>query len=603
MNIGKNNITKKFFKESQRKPHFGIRKLSVGIASVLLSTTLLFGVASEVTPSFSLGLASVYAEEQLTYENATEDDYRSHFPSLSDNGIKKFMYYCQQVIPEIKDTSNGKSFIGWVNSGFRQPTMPSVTDDFVDKIVGNLKIDDTYAEKLKEKYQDIFSLTSDTVQASDLDKINEFLNDYEKLPEKVKPQFEDTAAKLIELKKQLETPTPPEDTSDQEFKQNNAEILAKTPETVTVADKAAVEKALADYAKLSPAAQAKLTDEKANLDKMQAKIAEQEAQDEEVAKFKSDNADALAKTPEIVTVSDKAAVEKALNDYNALSPAAQAKLTDEKANLDKMQAKIAEQEAQDAEVAKFKSDNADALAKTPETVTVADKAAVEKALNDYNALSPAAQAKLTAEKANLDALKEKIAEQEAQDAEVAKFKSENADALAKTPETVTVSDKAAVEKAIADYAKLSPAAQAKLTAEKANLDALKEKIAEQEAQDAEVAKFKSENADALAKTPETVTVSDKAAVEKALADYAKLSPAAQAKLTSEKTKLEAMKVKLKSLRGNHVNLSTNTNQNVEKGNKILPKAGLTDPQYVGVLGLMMSSLGSFFALKRKKEEN
>ena len=331
MNIGKNNITKKFFKESQRKPHFGIRKLSVGIASVLLSTTLLFGVASEVTPSFSLGLASVYAEEQLTYENATEDDYRSHFPSLSDNGIKKFMYYCQQVIPEIKDTSNGKSFIGWVNSGFRQPTMPSVTDDFVDKIVGNLKIDDTYAEKLKEKYQDIFSLTSDTVQASDLDKINEFLNDYEKLPEKVKPQFEDTAAKLIELKKQLETPTPPEDTSDQEFKQNNAEILAKTPETVTVADKAAV--------------------------------------------------------------------------------------------------------------------------------------------------------------------------------------------------------------------------------------------------------------------------------EKALADYAKLSPAAQAKLTSEKTKLEAMKVKLKSLRGNHVNLSTNTNQNVEKGNKILPKAGLTDPQYVGVLGLMMSSLGSFFALKRKKEEN
>ena len=467
MNIGKNNITKKIFKESQRKPHFGIRKLSVGIASVLLSTTLLFGVASEVTSSFSLGLASVYAEEQLTYENATEDDYRSHFPSLSDNGIKKFMYYCQQVIPEIKDTQNGKSFIAWVNGGFKQPSMPSVTDEYVDKIVGNLKIDDTYAEKLKEKYQDIFSLTSDTVQASDLDKINEFLNDYEKLPEKVKPQFEDTAAKLIELKKQLETPTPPEDTSDQEFKQNNAEILAKTPETVTVADKAAVEKALNDYNALSPEAQAKLTDEKANLDKLQAKIAEQEAQDAEVAKFKSENADALAKTPETVTVDDKAAVEKALNDYNALSPEAQAKLTDEKANLDKLQAKIAEQEAQDAEVAKFKSENAEVLAKTPETVTVADKAAVEKALEDY----------------------------------------------------------------------------------------------------------------------------------------AKLSPASQAKLTSEKTKLEAMKVKLKSLRKNHVNVLTNTNQNFEKGNKTLPKAGLTDPQYAGVLGLMMSSLGSFFALKRKKEEN
>ena len=356
MNIGKNNITKKIFKESQRKPHFGIRKLSVGIASVLLSTTLLFGVASEVTPSFSLGLASVYAEEQLTYENATEDDYRTHFPSLSDDGIKKFMYYCQQVIPEIKDTQNGKSFIAWVNGGFKQPTMPRVTDEYVDKIVGNLKIDDTYAEKLKEKYQDIFSLTSDTVQASDLDKINEFLNDYEKLPEKVKPQFEDTAAKLIELKKQLEMPTPPEDTSDQEFKQNNAEILAKTPDTVTVADKAAVEKALNDYNALSPEAQAKLTDEKANLDKLQAKIAEQEAQDAEVAKFKSENADALAKTPETVTVADKAAVEKALEDYAKLSPASQAKLTAEKANLDALKAKIAEQEA-DGENVDSGSDN------------------------------------------------------------------------------------------------------------------------------------------------------------------------------------------------------------------------------------------------------
>ena len=205
---------------------------------------------------------------------------------------------------------------------------------------------------------------------------------------------------------------------------------------------------------------------------------------------------------------------------------------------------FAEQEAQDAEVAGFKKDHAEVLAKTPETVTVADKDAVEKALADYAKLSPASQAKLTAEKANLDALKAKIAEQEAQDEEVAKFKSANADALAKTPETVTVADKAAVEKALADYAKLSPASQAKLTDEKANLDKMQAKIAEQEAQDAEVAKFKSENAEVLAKTPETVTVSDKAAVEKALADYAKLSPEAQAKLTDEKANLDKLQAKI-----------------------------------------------------------
>jgi hypothetical protein len=54
-------------------------------------------------------------------------------------------------------------------------------------------------------------------------------------------------------------------------------ILAKTPETVAITDKAAVNKALVDYAALEAGVQARLTPEKAKLDTLLAKIAALEA--------------------------------------------------------------------------------------------------------------------------------------------------------------------------------------------------------------------------------------------------------------------------------------------------------------------------------------
>ncbi|WP_076461334.1 YSIRK-type signal peptide-containing protein [Limosilactobacillus caccae] len=44
--VSKNNQWNKMQQEADRVPHYGLRKLSVGVASVLLSTTLLFGMAS-----------------------------------------------------------------------------------------------------------------------------------------------------------------------------------------------------------------------------------------------------------------------------------------------------------------------------------------------------------------------------------------------------------------------------------------------------------------------------------------------------------------------------------------------------------------------------
>lgn len=43
MSVSKNNFTNKMEQNAHRVPHYGIRKLSVGVASVLLGTTLYFG--------------------------------------------------------------------------------------------------------------------------------------------------------------------------------------------------------------------------------------------------------------------------------------------------------------------------------------------------------------------------------------------------------------------------------------------------------------------------------------------------------------------------------------------------------------------------------
>jgi hypothetical protein len=56
-----------------------------------------------------------------------------------------------------------------------------------------------------------------------------------------------------------------------------AEVLAITPENVSIDDKDAVEAALAAYAELSDEAKSLLTDEKAKLDSLLAKITDMEA--------------------------------------------------------------------------------------------------------------------------------------------------------------------------------------------------------------------------------------------------------------------------------------------------------------------------------------
>ncbi len=287
------------------------------------------------------------------------------------------------------------------------------------------------------------------------------------------------------------------------WKAENADILGKTVDNVAVTDEAAVDSALAGYDELTPGAQGLVTEEKALLDSLKAKINELKAGAEvkaEADAWKQQNADILGKTVENVTIEDETAVDAALAGYEQLSPEAQGLVTEEKALLDSLKAKIEELKAGaevQAEADAWKQQNADILGKTVEDVAITDEAAVDAALAGYGQLSPEAQGLVTDEKALLDSLKAKINELKAGaevKAEADAWKQQNADILGKTVGDVAITDEAAVDAALAGYEDLSSEAQGLVSDEKALLDSLKSKIDELKK---ELADYKQSKKDAL----------------------------------------------------------------------------------------------------------
>ena len=185
------------------------------------------------------------------------------------------------------------------------------------------------------------------------------------------------------------------------WKEAHKDILAKDADSVTDADMEAIDKALEEYAKLTPVAQEKLSEEKAKLDSMKA-AADEKATDAADA-WKEDHKDILAKDADSVTDADMEAIDKALEDYDKLFNAAKEKLTAEKAKLDAM--KVAADEKATDVADEWKADHKDILSKNISSIKKSDLDAIKKALEDYEKLSPSAKAKLSAEKAQLDAMK------------------------------------------------------------------------------------------------------------------------------------------------------------------------------------------------------
>jgi hypothetical protein len=329
-------------------------------------------------------------------------------------------------------------------------------------------------------------------------------------------------------------------------------VLALSAGTVAASNESAVNAALAAYNSKNAVVKNLLGLEKALLDELSAQITEIKAATANQAAasaFKTARSTVLALTVNTVAVSNESAVNQALSAYNALNPAVQALLTTEKALLDSLKTKVDAlkvEAANQASANSFKTTHSAALALTAETVTPANETIVNNALAAYENLAQAVKDLLTTEKALLDALKVAIADkvEAAVDAAAAAFRT-NHPVTAKTVDTVTSGEEAALNAALTAYDALSAEVKAKLLPlDRAALEALGSKIVElkiTEGNQAAADAFKNDHAEALALAAATVTTAETGIVYSALAAYDAFTAAIQALLTAEKGKLDALK--------------------------------------------------------------
>jgi len=372
------------------------------------------------------------------------------------------------------------------------------------------------------------------------------------------------------------------------------EKIAAIPDEVTLKDKNTVSEASTAYSRLSEEGIAKLDDAtqlsisvaKAKLDKAVSKIAELEEAAVALANNVINKANALPAVDRLA-LTDKDAVDEAAALYGQLTED-QISVLDEttsqalsaaKARIDEAAAKIVElQSGADEELKKQAKEAAqaviDQINALPAEITLEDKEAVANAQSAYDALTAEQRAlldeatgqALAEAKAKLDAAQSKITELE--DAEEAEEKAKEeakeaaqavANQIAALPDNVTLENKVAVEQAIEAYnsltaeqlALLDPEIRQALEDAKAKLDTAQDKITElvKEEEAKEKAKEAKEAAqavaDQIAALPDSVTLENKEAVEKAIEAYNKLTPEQLASLDPETRKaLEDAKAKL-----------------------------------------------------------
>lgn len=249
------------------------------------------------------------------------------------------------------------------------------------------------------------------------------------------------------------------------------DIFSKTVETLTLEDKEALTAANTAYGELLAGTKLETSVEssKEKLDALANQMLVLET-GSAVAAFQTKHEDVLALTAETVKIQDETLVQAALADFADLNAAAQAELTEEKSLLDALAGKIAGMKEAEA----FRTEYAEALALTEDTVTSEDNVKVGLALDVLKKLSETAQAELAEEKAHLEALSAKIAGLKAAES----FRTAHGDVLALTTATVKSSDKAAVQAALTAYEALTADAKTELSEEKSLLDALAQKIEE-----------------------------------------------------------------------------------------------------------------------------
>jgi hypothetical protein len=409
------------------------------------------------------------------------------------------------------------------------------------------------ADAFKTAHAEVLGKTADTVTIAGKDAVEAALDAYNALDADAKALLAGEKALLDSLKAKIAglAATADQKAAADAFKTGNS-VLEKTADTVTVADKGAVDAALAAYEALGETEKGLLAPEKTLLDSLKTRIDALSAAQEAADGFKTAHAAVLARTADNITTADGAAVNAALADYNALGADAKALLAGEKTLLDSLKAEIAGLAAtagQKAAAEAFKTGNS-VLEKTADTVTAADKDAVDAALAAYEALGETEKGLLAPEKALLDSLKARIDALSAAREAANAFKTSHAAVLARTTDNITTGNDAAVSTALAAYNALDADAKALLAGEKALLDSLKTKIEDLKNDPAwkSANSFKTAHAAVLARTEVSVGIDDEAIVGAALAAYDALGADAKALLAGEKTLLDSFKKKIDQLK-------------------------------------------------------
>lgn len=323
--------------------------------------------------------------------------------------------------------------------------------------------------------------------------------------------------------------------------------LSLTVLTVKISDKSTIEVAIAGYNSLSDNAKEMLILESGLLNSLISEVNLQESILFEVNLFKTNNAIALTLNTEIVSISDKVNIVKALEDFDLLNVLSKALLESGKLLLDSLLIEIERLENILLEVNNFLSSNSIVLGLTIETVDFSNQNIIDSALNDYQLLSNSAKIHLVLEKALIDNLHSELVKRTQVQTEITTFLDDNNIALQLTTLTVQINDRILIEVALFSYEQLSLEAKAQLSNEKAKLDLLLLEVQRLENIQLEIIVFLENNANVLPLEIENVIISDKTNIEQALSEYDTLSSEAKALLITEKTLLDNLLIEIERL--------------------------------------------------------
>lgn len=264
-------------------------------------------------------------------------------------------------------------------------------------------------KSFKDTYKDIIAKSDKDLKSEDLTKIDKALDDYNRLTEAQKSVLKDEKAKLDALKSKL-AKSDVDDSAVKGFKNKYAAILAKDVKDVKESDLETVKQALAEALKLPQAQKDLLAKDIDKLNSFNNKFAANEVDKKVVENFKTKYKVILDLNEANVNNTHATDIKAAIIEYNGLTQAQKDMLKDEYTKLTTLAKKLninvdPKSDAVSA-VDSFKTKYKDILAKNAnDSLTEAELAKVNSALDDYDKLNDTDKEALKAEKEKLDSLK------------------------------------------------------------------------------------------------------------------------------------------------------------------------------------------------------